>query len=104
MGLGRATHKGKVARVQADLKAFEGALLAYESENGSLPPSDQGLKVLIEGGYLNKRDVPKDPWKHEYVYVVPGPSNLPFDIVSYGADGQEGGEEKNQDIKLSEIE
>lgn len=100
----KAGYSGKKARATADLKAFEAAVRQYEMENGSVPTQEQGLQILIEGGYIDKREVPKDPWKEPYVYLVPGPNNLAFEVYSRGADKQEGGEGKNQDLKLSEIE
>ncbi|MBI4365928.1 MAG: type II secretion system protein GspG [Deltaproteobacteria bacterium] len=100
----KAGYKGKVARVKTDLKAIEGALHQFESDNGTFPQAEKGLQALIDEGYLNKKAVPKDPWGNTYVYVVPGPGNLPFDVISYGEGGEEGGEAKKQDIKLSEME
>jgi general secretion pathway protein G len=45
-----------------------------------------------------KKDVPKDPWGHPYVYVMPGAHNNDFDLMSYGKDGQPGGTGENADI------
>ena len=104
VSLGKAGYKGKKARAEADIKAFEGAIHAYESEHGNIPGGDQGLSVLVEGGFLNKKSLPADPWKNPYSYVVPGPEGMAFDIISYGADKSEGGDDKNKDLKLSEIE
>jgi len=50
-----------------------------------------------EGGYLEKGKVPKDPWGNDFVYLCPGTQGE-FDLLSYGADGQPGGEGKNKDI------
>lgn len=113
--IGPMVHKGRVSRVKEDLKVLDGALEMYEQDNGSYPGAEQGLEALIEapsgdmpgyreGGYLKKKKMPKDAWNHEYVYVVPGPSGMAYDIFSYGDKGQEGGEGKEKDIKLSEIE
>jgi general secretion pathway protein G len=44
------------------------------------------------------RKVPKDPWGGDYKYKNPGEMNLPFSIMSYGADGKPGGEGSNADI------
>jgi len=96
------------ARVQ--MESVETALRLYKLDNGVYPSTDQGLQALIEaptvgelprawrkGGYLEKGKVPKDPWGNEYVYLSPG-LHGDFDLVSYGADGQPGGEEQNQDV------
>ena len=45
----------------------------------------------------------KDAWNNEYVLEVPGPDGADFDIVSYGADGTEGGTGEDADIRLSEL-
>jgi len=50
-------------------------------------------------GYLQK--VPLDPWKREYQYISPGSSG-PYDLISLGADGQEGGEGYSADIDLND--
>ena len=41
--------------------------------------------------------LPRDPWNNEYKYAAPG-QHGPYDIVSYGADGREGGEGPDKDI------
>ncbi len=96
------------ARVQ--MESMETALRLYKLDNGFYPSTEQGLQALIEaptvgelprawrkGGYLEKGNVPKDPWGNEYVYLSPG-LHGDFDLVSYGTDGQPGGEEHNQDV------
>lgn len=96
------------SRVQ--IQNFSNALEMYKMDNGFYPTSDQGLQALITpptvgqvpkkfpaGGYLKKETLPKDPYGSDYVYISPGVHG-PFDIVSYGADGQPGGEDENADI------
>ncbi|MCP4575253.1 MAG: type II secretion system major pseudopilin GspG [Deltaproteobacteria bacterium] len=96
------------ARVQ--MESMETALRLYKLDNGAYPSTEQGLQALIEaptvgelprawrkGGYLEKGNVPKDPWDNEYVYLSPG-LHGDFDLVSYGPDGQPGGEDQNQDV------
>ena len=51
------------------------------------------------GPYLKGGNVPSDPWSHPYVYRSPG-EHGPYDIVSYEADGQEGGSGTSADISL----
>lgn len=102
------------ARVQ--MESIETALRLYKLDNGGYPSTEQGLQALVqppavgelprawrEGGYLEKGQVPKDPWGNEYVYLSPG-RHHDYDLVSYGADGEEGGEGKNQDIRSWELE
>ena len=44
-----------------------------------------------------KNSILKDPWGKEFQYRNPG-EHGDFDIFSYGADGQAGGDDKNADI------
>jgi general secretion pathway protein G len=102
------------ARVQ--IESIETALKLYKLDNGSYPSTEQGLQALVEaptvgqlprawreGGYLEKGRVPKDPWENEYLYLSPGVHG-DFDISSYGADGEPGGEDENKDINNWELE
>ncbi len=95
--------KQKSAKAQISL--FESALDLYRLDMGSYPTTDMGLKALREkpsdaenwdGPYLPK-EIPKDPWGNEYRYTSPG-EHGPYDIVSLGKDGSEGGEGENTDI------
>ncbi|MCF7984173.1 MAG: type II secretion system major pseudopilin GspG [Thiohalocapsa sp.] len=96
--------KTKTAALQVeDLAA---TLDLYRLELGRYPSTSEGLQALVQdpgvsnwnGPYLKKSQVPKDPWGNEYQYRSPG-QNGPFDVWSLGADGQEGGEGENQDIR-----
>jgi len=102
------------ARIQ--IESIETALKLYKLDNGSYPTTEQGLQALVEppsvgklasawreGGYLEKGKVPKDPWDNEYVYLCPG-IHGDLDLVSYGADGETGGEGKDMDINNWELE
>ena len=103
------------ARLQ--IKAFESALDGYKLDNGVYPSTDQGLDALIrkpeagqippkwrEGGYLKPARIPKDPWGHDYHYFSPGNEGREYEIISYGADGEQGGEGRNTDIESWKIE
>ena len=102
------------ARIQ--IESIETALKLYKLDNGLYPTTEQGLQALVEppsvgklasawreGGYLEKGRVPKDPWDNEYVYLCPG-IHGDLDLVSYGADGETGGEGKDMDINNWELE
>ena len=102
------------ARVQ--IESIETALNLYKLDNGSYPTTEQGLQALVEaptvgtlprawrnGGYLEKGKVPKDPWGNDYLYLSPGVHG-DFDLFSYGADGEPGGEDKNADVNSWELE
>lgn len=100
-------------RARVDIEALETALKIYRLDTGTYPTTQQGLEALIEqpegvtnwreGGYLDKKRLLKDPWGNEYVYLSPG-THGDFDIISYGADGQPGGEGVNADIRSWELE
>jgi general secretion pathway protein G len=103
-------------KAQVQIESIETALKLYKLDNGSYPTTEQGLQALVEpptvgqlprdwreGGYLEKGKVPKDPWEYEYVYLSPG-LHSDFDLISYGADGQPGGEGPDQDINNWELE
>jgi general secretion pathway protein G len=82
------------------------ALGAYKLDTGLFPTTEQGLQGLRvkpqgvnqwEGPYL-PQEIPVDPWARPYVYKYPGEHGDEPDIISYGADGQPGGEGINGDI------
>ena len=79
---------------QAQIEMLGQALDLYRLENHKYPTTEEGLEAIRS--YL-KKNVPKDPWKNEYVYTSPG-EHGDYDLVSYGADKTEGGEENNLDI------
>lgn len=53
-------------------------------------------------GYLEQREIPKDPWGNDFVYVIPG-NHGAFDLTSFGADGKPGGEDFDKDINNWEL-
>jgi general secretion pathway protein G len=98
-------------KAQMDIQTLETALKLYKLDNAFFPTTDQSLRALVEkpslgrippkwreGGYLDKEVVPKDPWDRDYLYLSPGVHNKDFDLWSYGADGEEGGEGENADV------
>lgn len=89
--------KMKAAKIQ--IESFKSALDLYFLDAGRYPAGSEGLTALVErrgdvvgwnGPYLNGGFVPTDPWRHPYIYRSPGQHGA-YDIISYGADGQEGG-------------
>ena len=88
--------KSKIATAKTQIKLLDDALQQYKLDVGTYPSDLQGLMENIdqsekwEGPYIKPR-VPLDPWGAEYNYVFPG-DHGEFDIYSFGADGQEGGE------------
>jgi general secretion pathway protein G len=107
--------EAKVTKAKVDIKSLEEALGLFKLDNGFYPSTEQGLKALVSkpeigriptkfpnGGYLKK--VPADPWGTPYVYLSPGAQSPDFDVISYGADGQPGGENFDADIKSWELD
>src|ERR1700733_8620699 len=98
--------KVKTARIQ--LQSFASALDLFYLDAGRFPSTSEGLTALIRqtpgvsawnGPYLKGGNVPNDPWNNGYVYRSPGERG-PYDIMSYGSDGQEGGSGVAADISL----
>ena len=79
---------------QAQIELLGQALDLYRLERHKYPSTNEGLKAIAP--YL-KKEVPKDPWGSHYVYISPG-EHGDYDLISYGADNAEGGEENNKDI------
>jgi general secretion pathway protein G len=104
--LGQAeSAKRKAAKLEID--QIGQSLDLYKLEIGKYPTSQEGLAALVtapsgttnwNGPYLKKTTVPKDPWGNEYKYVSPGDQNRPYDIISFGSDGKEGGDGDGKDI------
>lgn len=97
--------KAMVEKARADLRQIEQAaefyrldMRVYPSELAdlqTLPAGKSGAANYRKGGYIKK--LSNDPWGNPYVYIFPG-THGDFDVLSYGADGQEGGEELAADI------
>jgi general secretion pathway protein G len=97
------TSKQKTAKTQISL--LETALDMYRLDMGSYPTTEMGIRVLREkpdssnkwdGPYLPK-EIPVDPWGNPYHYASPSDHGA-YEIISYGADGVEGGDDINADI------
>jgi general secretion pathway protein G len=100
--------KVKAAKIQ--LQSFASALDLFYLDAGRFPSTSEGLAALVKqtpgvsawnGPYLRGGNVPNDPWSHGYVYRSPG-EHAPYDIISYGSDGQEGGSGVAADITLDD--
>ncbi|TGU74067.1 type II secretion system protein GspG [Geomonas terrae] len=101
----------KVADAKVQIRNIETALKLYKLDSGVFPTTEQGLQALVTKpttgkvpnnyraeGYLENKNIPKDPWGNDYVYLSPG-EHGDYDLSSYGADGARGGEGKNADIE-----
>src|SRR5499433_2819402 len=96
--------KSKAAKIQ--IESFGNALDLFYLDAGRYPTTSEGLRALMErptntafwnGPYLKGNAVPNDPWGRVYLYRSPGQHGA-YDILSYGADGQEGGTGASADV------
>ena len=101
----------RIQAAQTDIKTLSSSLDVYRLDNFQYPSSEQGLEALVEkpngfpepkgwnpDGYIKK--LPTDPWGSPYIYER---TDRDFALYSFGADGQEGGEGLNADIRLSDL-
>jgi general secretion pathway protein G len=115
LNIGPQIGMGSQAAAKAQIQVLSSALTTYRMAHGRYPTQPQGLEALAQkpavepvpatypdGGYLNSRTVPLDPWKHPYLYLTPGRQNEPFEIFSYGADGEPGGTGADADISSAD--
>jgi general secretion pathway protein G len=98
--------KSRVKAAKAQIEMLSTALDAFKLDTRRYPTTEEGLEALVkappdtegwDGPYLKKEEIPKDPWGRPYVYRCPG-EHGDYDIISYGDDGQPGGEEEKADI------
>jgi general secretion pathway protein G len=112
--VGKADEARRV-RTQSQLVNLKTALIEYQGQQGAYPTEAQGLEALIReptvppvprrfppGGYLDSREVPLDGWDRPFLYLQPGRDGLPFEVISFGADGREGGEAYDADLSTSD--
>ena len=103
--------KARITAAKADIRTLAAALDTYRLDNSFYPSTNQGLEALVSepsgtpearnwGPEPYMRKLPVDPWGNTYVYTNEG---FVFEIVSLGADGEEGGEGVTADIKFSEL-
>lgn len=108
--------RARRVKAQVTISRLETALKTYYLDNGFYPTTDQGLDALVaepntdplpgkwrKGGYLEKGKVPGDPWGNDYIYLSPG-LHGDFDIIAYGQDRVEGGEEWDADVESWNLE
>ncbi|MDD2266733.1 type II secretion system major pseudopilin GspG [Sulfuricurvum sp.] len=105
------SEEAKQKLVCVQMKSLSEGLKMFKIDNGSYPTTEEGIAALItnpssdtypsysKNGYLEGKNLPKDPWNHPYIYLNDGTT---FDLVSLGADGKEGGSDDGKDQKLSE--
>jgi general secretion pathway protein G len=96
----------RATAARTDVNNLVQALKLYRLDNQRYPSAEQGLQALVTRPtsgtipsnwkpYLEK--LPNDPWGRPYQYLNPGVKGE-IDVMSFGADGQSGGEGKNADV------
>jgi general secretion pathway protein G len=101
----RNVEKAYRSTATQQISEIEALLDAFRLDVGRYPTTEEGLQALSEkpgtlqgwDGPYPKKPIPLDPWKHSYVYRSPG-QHGDYDLLSYGADGQEGGDGDNADV------
>lgn len=105
--------EGSIKAAKIQMQGFGKILLDYKRKCGRYPTGDQGLEALVAAptsgrkcknyppsGFLQDGKIPLDPWDEEYIYESDGRK---YTIISWGTDGEEGGEGNEADISSDEI-
>ncbi len=100
----------RVKTAKAEMSNISSALSMYKLNNFTYPSTSQGIEALVskpsgspepknykDGGYMPK--LPTDPWGNAYLYIS---QQGKFEIISFGADGEEGGEGDAKDISSND--
>ena len=100
-------------KAKVQIRSFQSALALFKTDTGRFPTTSEGLQALVtdpgvrgwkQGGYLEQRRMPLDPWGNRYLYLCPGRNERDYDIVSLGKDGEVGGDESDSDIESWNID
>ncbi len=108
--------ESRVQTAKLQIGQLEQALQTYYLDHGRYPTQAQGLAALVErpttapipadypeGGYLARPRLPQDPWGNPYIYLIPGRRGEPFEIISYGSDGEPGGTGHAAEISSADL-
>ena len=104
------TDKAWSEQAKIQIRILEDALKRYKLELGRFPTTEEGLSALVHppasvadkwptGGYLDKPEVPLDPWGNAFIYISPGLHHPDYDLLSLGADGRVGGSGYDADVE-----
>ena len=101
--------KAKRELAKTGIATVVGKLEAYRIEKSAYPTSDIGVSALTAPAatpsnafYLSSERL-LDPWGRTYLYVTPGPDGEPFEVISYGADGKQGGIGEDEDVSSAHL-
>jgi general secretion pathway protein G len=100
LGINKMVQKARVNATISQIANFGSAISAFHLECGSYPtslndlitaPSGRGCKGYPAGGFLEKKEIPDDPWSTSYNFVSPGIHNPDgYDLWSNGPDKEDG--------------
>ena len=100
--------RARVTATRTNLRMLHSAVTQFKLDTGRFPNEEEGLLELLEepgdvigwdpSGYLDTTDLPLDAWGNEFIYERFPESGKPFVIISFGADGEEGGEDYDADL------
>ena len=90
-----ALEQGRRTAAKTQIENLKAALQRFNIDYARFPTEDEGLEVLRP--YLSQ-EIPMDPWQRPYIYRYPGEHGPEPDVMSFGADGEEGGEGANEDV------
>lgn len=105
------SEQAKQGLVCIQMENIHNALDSFKLDNGSYPDSEHGLDALLRnpdperynnfapGGYFKNAVLPKDPWKHHFIYTK---DDSGINLISLGADGKEGGKDADKDITYAD--
>ncbi len=110
----QSLNEGQVQSTKIQIQKLGEILRDYRRKCGSYPTTDQGLDALVAAptsgktckryppnGFIDGK-VPVDPWENEFEYI--SPNGKKYELISYGADGEEGGEEEfDKDISSKDL-
>jgi general secretion pathway protein G len=90
-----AMDRAAATTARTNIAQIEEGLKLYKLSNGRYPTAEEGLAALTPGTIDR---LPNDPWGNPYRYSLPGRDGKDFTVMTWGADGREGGSGENEDI------
>ena len=99
--------KARQAAAKQEISTFISALETFNATYGRYPTNDEGLAILTKA--TEKLPEPlltgelSDPWGNAYAYNCPGANGAAYEVVSYGADGKDGGDGANADVRSDKL-
>ncbi len=91
-----AADKARKTTANVSVQQLDQAFEIYRLDNGRYPTNEEGIQALVTAGYLRRLE--RDPWGNPFVYRTPGTNGRPYNVISWGADGREGGSGDDADI------